>query len=81
MRENEIVLTVYFCSTDDPIKKSGPHDATLVSDFSNATLAIDITTEQALVIDENQCDYKMAFDGCGVTHGAMGWLFATGLEE
>ena len=36
-------------------------------------------SDPAATVDPNGLHFKMAFDGCGVTAGVMGLLFAYGL--
>lgn len=52
--------------------------------FAAATQAIDITLEGPLPLlpstERAPAHFKMAFDGCAVTNGTLGLLFATGLR-
>ncbi len=65
-----VVLSVYFCGTDHKINSDYTTDSRPLAAFLHT-----INLEQM----ENQ--YKMGFDGCGITHGLRGLLFGAGLEE
>ena len=65
-----MTISVFFegtANTLDPI-------TTQIGEFAAATCALDIT--DAGPPETSRGPFKMAFDGCGVTHGTRGTLFA-----
>ena len=68
------VLSVFFegtANTLDPI-------TTQIGVFAAATMALDVSERGG---SPTQSPFKMAFDGCGVTNGLSGLLFASGLVK
>jgi hypothetical protein len=53
---------------------------TQISLFAQACAARDISYDGSLAIDSDG-PFKIAFDGCGVTNGISGTLFASGLRD
>jgi len=74
-REQKII-TVYFCGTDGVIL----HGYTQISIFASLTIGFDLSDHNGLIPTEHKY-YKFGFDGCGMTNGTMGAIFATGLKE
>jgi hypothetical protein len=77
----EVILSVYFEGTANPLR---PH-TTQVGLFAELTDAVDVTHGLPLAhhdeISNKVLHYKIAFDGCGVTDGCGGTLFAFGLKR
>jgi len=69
------IITVYFSGTDGVIQGG----ATQITTFSSYTSGFDLTN--STLPEENYQYYKFAFDGCGVTNGMIGMVFAYGLQE
>jgi len=75
--ETEVkTITVYFSGTDGVIQNG----QTQISTFSHFTTGVDLTNLTQMPEEDHQY-YKLAFDGCGVTNGTMGMVFAYGLQE
>jgi hypothetical protein len=51
--------------------------------FQAACPAIDVSRgfESGLLEDASATDFKVSFDGCSVTNGLLGLLFAAGLRD
>jgi hypothetical protein len=74
--EREVkIITVYFSGTDGVVQGG----STQISTFSSYTIGVDLTN--SALPEEDYQYYKFAFDGCGVTNGMMGMVFAYGLQE
>jgi len=73
---SEVTMSVFFCGTDGRISNG----ITQISLFSRITDAVDIS-DPSQEIPYGDGPLKMAFDGCGVTNGLMGTVFAYGLKE
>ena len=69
------VLTVFFEGTANHID----YNVTLIGLFASLAEGKDIRLYPSY--DDPNHQYKMCFDGCGVTNGNMGVIFATGLAE
>mmetsp|Transcript_831 Transcript_831/g.996 ORF Transcript_831/g.996 Transcript_831/m.996 type:complete len:340 (+) Transcript_831:64-1083(+) len=75
-RKDKGVLIVFFegtANTLDPL-------TTQIGIFAAACQATNVTAGAGSV-QVSEGPWKMAFDGCGVTHGTLGALFAAGLDE
>jgi len=72
-------VTVYFSGTANTVIGG----ATQISLFHQQTDAFELheNTQLDQIPIEDRDHFKYAFDGCGVTNGLMGSIFATGLED
>jgi len=69
------ILSVYFSGTDGTVLRG----FTQITLFFNLTAAIDLNDIDNIPLDVSH--YKIAFDGCFVTNGTMGAIFAQGLTD
>jgi len=76
MADTTCVLSVFFEGTANTLDPT----TTQIGIFAKASSALDIT-ERAGPISPSEGPFKMAFDGCGVTNGCLGVLFAAGLTS
>ena len=74
-RAPRATLTVYFEGTANRID----YNVTQIGLFADITDALDLQLCGKSTSETHQ--YKLSFDGCGVTNGSMGVVFATGLVE
>jgi len=72
----EVLLVVFFEGTANTLRPA----TTQIGEFANACKAIDVRNESVSVDYASSGPFKMAFDGCGVTNGLLGTLFASGLD-
>jgi hypothetical protein len=77
-RDSTVVLSVYFEGTANSLEAL----ETQVGIFAAATVGTDLSEYEAgmLLRPDIRGPFKVAFDGCGVTNGILGTLFAAGLE-
>ncbi|CAM9788674.1 unnamed protein product, partial [Ectocarpus fasciculatus] len=68
-------LSVYFEGTANRID----YNVTQIGLFADITDALDLRLSRTSTSETHQ--YKLSYDGCGVTNGSMGVVFATGLVE
>ena len=73
-KPNTVVLSVYWSGTSTSIEDQRNQ----ISLFAKHTKGIDVTNRRAPI---DATHLKMCFDGCGVTHGMTGTLFAVGIQE
>jgi hypothetical protein len=81
-QQQEVVLSVYWCGTAGHLgPPTGP--TTQVGMFFSLTDGVDITNAGPPLIRRELAagarHFKMGFDGCGVTNGLLGTVFAAGL--
>lgn len=69
-------LTVFFEGTANPIGDM----VTQIGLFADLTNAVDLRSASLDYQSENH-QFKIAFDGCGVSNGVLGTIFATGLTD
>ena len=74
--EPEAILSVFFEGTANTLRPP----TTQIGLFAEACAAHDLTPPEARV-PRDETAFKMQFDGCGVTNGLSGTLFAEGLRE
>jgi len=74
--QGEVIMSVYFSGTDGHII----HGWTQISLFASLTAAFDVS-DPSVRVPDNDFPLKMGFDGCGITNGMMGTIFAYGLQE
>jgi hypothetical protein len=75
--ESEALLVVFFEGTANSLEPI----TTQIGEFAKATQAIDLGAPGIDVgASSDQNMFKIAFDGCGVTDGLSGTLFAFGLD-
>jgi len=72
----EVLLVVFFEGTANTLKPV----TTQIGEFAHACSAVDIRNATGPVDYASNGPFKMAFDGCGVTNGLLGTLFASGLD-
>lgn len=75
MAQDPIILNAFWEGTANTLDPP----TTQISLFADACSARAITNERDLLHQEGP--FKIAFNGCGVTHGLLGTLFASGLRE
>jgi hypothetical protein len=71
-----IHISVYFEGTSNSLRMH----STQIGLFADLTDAVDLW-EVSDLTGTSGSDFKIAFDGCGVTNGTIGLLFATGLQQ
>lgn len=79
-RERDVTLTVFMEGTSNPMGHITTQIA-LFSRFCNATPLSATVAEDASLPALVPGHYKLSFDGCGVSNGFMGVVFAYGLDE
>lgn len=72
----EVILVVFFEGTANTLRPV----TTQIGEFAHACSAVDFRNATSPVDYASTGPFKMAFDGCGVTNGLMGTLFASGLD-
>jgi hypothetical protein len=70
----ECTFTVYFEGTSNSLQ----HYTTQIGLFYAMTQAVDLSVKTPKDTDSQ---FKIAFDGCGITNGMIGVIFATGLVD
>jgi hypothetical protein len=83
--DTDAVLSVFFCGTDGNL--ADPR--TLIEYFYRWTVADELDQhtrnddEMSVIVTDRpaRTHLKLAFDGCGTAFGAMGVLFASGLQQ
>jgi len=71
------LLVVFFEGTGNTLQPS----TTQIGIFAAACKAKNIKCAKDITNDTTPGPWKIAFDGCGITHGTFGTLFAVGLDE
>lgn len=74
--DNAILLTIFMEGTANPMEQI----TTQIALFSRLCGGKPLDPDTAIV-PEFPGHYKLSFDGCGVSHGIRGTIFATGLRE
>mmetsp|Transcript_17015 Transcript_17015/g.28380 ORF Transcript_17015/g.28380 Transcript_17015/m.28380 type:complete len:391 (+) Transcript_17015:83-1255(+) len=75
VHSTKVTVSVYFEGTANSLDSY----VTQIGLFAALTDAVDLKICETTTLTGNQ--YKISFDGCGVTNGLMGTLFATGLHS
>ena len=70
----DCILTVYFEGTSNVIRRH----TTQIGLFYDVTKAVDLSVDCP---NTGVTQFKLGFDGCGITNGLSGAIFATGLTE
>jgi hypothetical protein len=73
----DVVLTVFFEGTSNTLS----NNITQLGMLYDLTEGVDITSKAPQEKPARGQQYKMAFDGCGATHGEAGRIFAYGLKQ
>lgn len=79
-KRTSAILNVYFEGTANTLQSFG----TQIGLFSHITQAVDIhinDINNPNTISESNDHYKISYDGCGVTNGINGLIFASGLKD
>ena len=76
----DVIFSVFWCGTSGQLR---PPD-TQIGMFFNWCQAVDCSSvldTKALMTEQSTFHLKMGFDGCGVTNGFWGTIFAAGLDD
>lgn len=81
LNASDVILSVFWCGTSGRLCVP----ATQIELFAQLCTAVDISNtddiKSLLTNNSSVTHLKMAFDGCGVTHGLLGMIFGAGLES
>eukprot|EP00457_Paulinella_chromatophora_P011040 gb/GEZN01011163.1/.p1 GENE.gb/GEZN01011163.1/~~gb/GEZN01011163.1/.p1 ORF type:complete len:218 (-),score=24.64 gb/GEZN01011163.1/:54-707(-) len=75
-RQTDLLVSVFFCGTSGSIEA----ETTQIGIFAKECSATDITPPRKLPDSVLNKPFKFMFDGCGVTDGVLGMVFAKGLN-